>query len=221
MKILIPLQLCSTRVKLKNIRPFYEKKSLFDIKMEQLLKHVRGESIYISSESDDVIPLVKKYGAYFLKRPAGLTGNAIKQPDLIGAILSQLPHDDEDIMWVQVTQPLFDAFGTMLDRWETVKKTHDSMVAVKTVRHHIVSQAGIPINFNFGHWHKVSQELPPLYEILWSAFILKRHTIETVKYHIGMDPYLIPFDDVTLVDIDTEEDFRLASEIYQLKTKRN
>ena len=31
----------------------------------------------------------------------------------------------------------------------------------------------------------------------------------------------MPFDKVTLVDIDTEEDFRLASEIYQLKTKRN
>ncbi|MFR0874114.1 MAG: hypothetical protein ACLSHC_05360 [Bilophila wadsworthia] len=164
---------------------------------------------------------MEKYGAHFLKRPVELTGNAIKQPDLIGTILSQLPHDDEDIMWVQVTQPLFDAFGTMLDRWETVKKTHDSMVAVRTVRHHIVSQAGIPINFNFGHWHKVSQELPPLYEILWSAFILKRRTIETVKYHIGMNPYFMPFDKVTLVDIDTEEDFRLASEIYQLKTKRN
>ena len=221
MKVLIPLQLCSTRVKLKNIRPFYGNKSLFDIKMEQVIHYIKGENIYISSESDDVIPLVEKYGAHFLKRPVELTGNAIKQPDLIGTILSQLPHDDEDIMWVQVTQPLFDAFGTMLDRWETVKKTHDSMVAVRTVRHHIVSQAGIPINFNFGHWHKGSQELPPLYEILWSAFILKRRTIETVKYHIGMNPYFMPFDKVTLVDIDTEEDFRLASEIYQLKTKRN
>ena len=60
MKVLIPLQLCSTRVKLKNIRPFYREKSLFDIKMEQLIHYIRGENIYISSESDDVIPLVEK-----------------------------------------------------------------------------------------------------------------------------------------------------------------
>lgn len=219
MKVLIPLQLCSTRVKLKNVRPFYGMKSLFDIKMEQLLKYFDGKNIYISSESDDVIPLAKKYGANFLKRPSEFTGNTVKQPDLIGAILSQVPYDDEDIMWVQVTQPLFNGFSQMLARWASAKETHDSMVAVKTIRHHIVSQVGIPINFNFGHWHKVSQELPALYEILWSAFILKRHTIETVKYHIGMDPYLIPFDDVTLVDIDTEEDFRLAAEIYKLKIK--
>ena len=217
MKVLIPLQLCSTRVKLKNIRPFYGNKSLFDIKMEQLLKYIKPEKIYISSESNSVIPLVEKYGANFLKRPINLTGNSVKQPDLIGEMLKHLPYDNEDIMWVQVTQPLFNEFGIMLDQWKTIKKFYDSMVAVKTVRHHIVSQAGIPINFNFGHWHKVSQELPPLYEILWSAFILKRYTIEQVKYHIGMNPYFIPFDDVTLVDIDTEEDFSLASEIYKIK----
>ena len=129
---------------------FYGNKSLFDIKMEQVIHYIKGENIYISSESDDVIPLVEKYGAHFLKRPVELTGNAIKQPDLIGTILSQLPHDDEDIMWVQVTQPLFDAFGTMLDRWETVKKTHDSMVAVRTVRHHIVSQRYPSIQFGTG-----------------------------------------------------------------------
>lgn len=217
MKVIIPLQLCSTRVKLKNIRPFYGNKSLFDIKMEQLLHHFNGNNIYISSESDDVIPLADKYGAHFLKRPFELTGNSVKQPDLIGTILSQLPNDDEDIMWVQVTQPLFDKFGDMLDCWESIKEKYDSIVAVKTVRHHIVSQSGIPINFNFGHWHKVSQDLPPLYEILWSAFILKRKIAETVKYHIGMNPYFMPFDDITLVDIDTEEDLKLASEIYSIK----
>lgn len=221
MKVIIPLQLCSTRVKLKNIRPFYGNKSLFDIKMEQLLHHFDGNNIYISSESDEVIPFTNKYGAHFLKRPFELTGNSVKQPDLIGTILTQLPDDDEDIMWVQVTQPLFDGFSIMLEQWKTVQKTYDSMVAVKTVRHHIVTQAGIPINFNFGHWHKVSQDLPPLYEILWSAFILKRDTIKKVKYHIGMNPYFIPFDDTTLVDIDTEEDFRLASEIYKIKVEGN
>ena len=66
MKVLIPLQLCSTRVKLKNIRPFYGNKSLFDIKMEQVIHYIKGENIYISSESDDVIRLVDIYGAHFL-----------------------------------------------------------------------------------------------------------------------------------------------------------
>ena len=217
MKIIIPLQLCSIRVKLKNIRPFYKGKSLFDIKMEQLLKFIKCDKIFISSESDDVIPLVNKYGANFLKRPYHLTGNNIRQPDLIGNILKQIPNDNEDIMWVQVTQPLFDKFDIMIEKWNDIKDSYDSMIAVKTVRHHIINNFGIPLNFNFGYWHKVSQKLPPLYEILWSSFILKRQTIETVKYHIGINPYIITFDDITLVDIDTEEDFNIASEIYKIK----
>lgn len=219
MKVLIPLQLCSTRVKLKNVRHFYQGKSLYDIKIEQLLAHFSPEKIYVSSESDDVIPLTEKYKVNFLKRPDNLTGNFIKQPDLIWTMLSQIPQDDEDIMWVQVTQPLFDGFGVMLEKWDEVRRKNDSIVAVKTMRHHIVNHVGIPINFNFGHWHKVSQDLPLLYEILWAAFILNRQSIETVKYHIGMNPYFMPFDDVTLVDIDTEEDFRLASKIYKIRTE--
>ncbi len=219
LKVIIPLQLASTRVKLKNIRPFVGDLSLFDVKAEQLLNSgIEAEKIYVSSESDRVKPLCEKYGFNFLERPINLTGNDIKQPDLIGCILSQLPKDDDDILWVQVTNPLFDGFKEMLQAWPKLKSEgYDSIVAVKTLRHHIVTEKGIPVNFNFGYWHRVSQDLPKLYEILWSAFLLDRNTIEKAKYHIGMRPYYMPFDNVTTVDIDTLEDFELASIIYKLK----
>lgn len=221
-KVLIPLQLASTRVKLKNIRPFYGEKSLFDVKMEQLLKaNISPDQIYISSEADEILPICEKYGCHFMKRPMELTGNAIKQPELIGNMLSNLPCDDDDILWVQVTNPLFDKFNEMLNCWDEIKSQgYDSIVAVKTVRHHMVTEKGIPVNFNFGYWHKVSQDLPKFYELLWSAFLLKRETIEKAKYHIGMNPYYMPFDDVTTVDIDTNEDFNLASIIYKLKVEK-
>ncbi len=80
----------------------------------------------------------------------------------------------------------------------------------------MVSEGGIPINFNFGCWHKVSQKLPKVYEILWSAFIQKRSSINITKYHIGMNPYYMAFDHVKTVDIDTMEDFELAQIIYKL-----
>lgn len=218
-KVVIPLQLASTRVKLKNIRPFIGDRSLFDVKAEQLIESgIKANQIYVSSESDQVKPLCDKYGFNFLKRPMSLTGNSIKQPDLIGCILSQLPKDTDDILWVQVTNPLFNGFSEMLDIWPKLKRDgFDSIVAVKTLRHHIVTEKGIPVNFNFGHWHRVSQDLPKLYEILWSAFLLDRETIEKVKYHIGMMPFYMPFDHIDTIDIDTMEDFDLASKVYALK----
>ena len=59
LKVIIPLQLASTRVKLKNIRPFVGDLSLFDVKAEQLLNSgIEAEKIYVSSESDRVKPLL-------------------------------------------------------------------------------------------------------------------------------------------------------------------
>ncbi|PMO71088.1 cytidylyltransferase domain-containing protein [Vibrio splendidus] len=217
MKVIIPLQTCSTRVKHKNIRPFYDGKSLFDLKCEQLVKAgVPLDKIYVSSESYLVKDICLDKGVNFLKRDSSLTGNVVKQPDLIGGILKDIPKDEEEIMWVQVTSPLFNEFANVIKVWNDVKSEHDSLVAVKKFSGHLLDETGNPLNYAFGHWHKVSQKLPNWYEVLWSCFILKRESIETVKYHIGMEPYLYQ-SNVTTVDIDTEDDFELASEIYQIR----
>lgn len=225
LKVLIPLQLASTRVKKKNIRPFYRGLSLFDIKAQQLIKAgIRPNDIFVSSESEEVVPILEKYNFNYVKRPECLTGNSVKQPDLIGNFLANIPHDDADILWIQVTNPLFghSQIVRMIDQWNEVQKNgYDSIIAVKTIRHHIVHESGIPINFNFGYWHKVSQDLPKIYEILWSAFLLKRETIEKTKYHIGMKPFYMPFDDVVTIDIDTTLDFELAAYIYEKKAKES
>ncbi len=59
-----------------------------------------------------------------------LTGNSVLQADLIGDILNKIPNDDEDIMWVQVTQPLFNEFKVMIDTWND-KKTKNMMVLLQ------------------------------------------------------------------------------------------
>lgn len=215
MYVVIPCQTKSTRVPLKNIRNFYKDKSLLDIKLEQLKKVFASDKIYVSSEDELVEKIVEKHNCMFMSRPMHLTGNDILQGDLIDNILSQLPKDDDDVMWVQVTQPLFNSFSEMIECWENKKiEGFDGVVAVKTVRHHIVSEGGIPINFNFGCWHKVSQKLPKFYEILWSAFIQTRKSFELTKYHISRNPYFMPFDSIRTVDIDTLEDFENAQQFY-------
>jgi len=217
MKIIIPLQTCSTRVEKKNIREFYKGLSLFDIKVKQLLDAgISKSDIYVSSESSLVEEICIDKGLIYLKRNDSLTGNEVKQPDLIGGILKDIPYSDEDIMWVQVTSPLFNDFKDILSTWAEVKDDHDSLVAVKRFKGHLLDEHASPLNYSFGHWHKVSQKLPTWYEVLWSCFILKRDTIENVRYHIGVEPYLYESKAVT-VDIDTPEDFKLASEIYGLR----
>jgi N-acylneuraminate cytidylyltransferase len=213
MKIVIPLQTCSSRIKHKNIRPFYEDNSLFDIKAKQILAFEKPENVYVSSENSIVKDLCDKYGFNFMLRDPALCGNEVYQPDLIKALTDPVPGDD-DIAWIQVTSPLFNEFIRAIKEWEQVRNQHDSLVAVKRFKGHLLDDKANPVNYAFGYWHKVSQKLPPLYTVLWSLFILKREAVKKFQYHIGVNPYLFVTESM-VIDIDYEEDFELAQIVYK------
>ncbi|ORU91211.1 MAG: CMP-N-acetylneuraminic acid synthetase [Cycloclasticus sp. symbiont of Poecilosclerida sp. N] len=213
MKIIVPLQTCSTRIPQKNIRPFYKGDSLFDIKAKQILEFESPENVYISSENESVSKLCDVYGFNFLLRDKSLTGNTVFQPDLVKALTDPIPGDD-DIMWIQVTSPLFNQFSEALKEWKKVRNEFDSLVAVKAFKGHLLDSKGNPVNYGFGYWHKVSQDLPKQYSVLWSLFILKRETVNRYYYHIGVNPYLFETNSM-VVDIDYHEDFELAKVMYE------
>jgi len=213
MKIVIPLQTCSSRIKYKNIRPFYGDDSLFDIKAKQILMFEKPDNVYVSSENPIVKDLCGKYGFHFMLRDPCLCGNDIYQPDLIKALTDPVPGED-DIAWIQVTSPLFNDFTRAIKEWEQVRSQHDSLVAVKRFKGHLLDERANPINYAFGYWHKVSQKLPPLYTVLWKIFILKREAVRKFQYHIGVNPYLFTTDSM-VIDIDYEEDFELAQIVYK------
>ena len=215
LKIAIPLKTNSMRVRNKNLRPFYGDKSLFDIKAEQLLKVFNPEDIYVSCEDINVKEHVEKYGFHFLLRDMALTPNSALWSDVIKDIVTKID-DTSDIMWVQVTQPLFDDFRGVLSKWKEIYDDYDSLTVVQKLRHHILNEYGMPVNFNFGYWHKVSQELPSYYLVTWACFCMKREMLRQCYYNIGKHSYLYDTE-ANLVDIDTEDDFELAQLIYKYK----
>ena len=125
LKVAIPLKTNSERVQNKNLRPFVDGKSLLDIKAEQLLKVFNPDDVYVSCNDIGVKPLIEKYGFHFLQRDSSLTSNDVPWCDVIRDIVTKID-DDSDIMWVQVTQPLFDDFVGVLNKWQEVYDDHDS-----------------------------------------------------------------------------------------------
>ena len=219
LKVLIPLKTNSVRVANKNLRPFVGGKSLFDIKIEQLLKCIPASDIYVSSENLYVKTVCERYGVNFLLRDVALTPNSAPWIDVVSDAVGKVP-PKADIMWVQVTQPLFADFGSVIQKWESIRGNHDSLVVVKKVAHHIIDAKGHPINFEFGYWHRISQELPSLYEITWACFCMKREMVDRTGYQIGRTPYLFETE-VHLVDIDTEQDFEVAGVLYNAAISRS
>lgn len=213
-KVAIPLKTNSERVENKNLRPFIGEKSLFDIKAEQLLKVFKPEDVYVSSENPDVAKLVKKYGFNFHLRDIALTQIGARENQIVKTITDAIEDKTCDVMWVQVTQPLFNEFQEIMNKWEGLDNIYDSLAVVKRISHHILDANGNPVNFNFGYWHKVSQDLPKLYEVTWSAFIMRRAMLKEAYYQIGRNPYLYETK-VPLVDINNLVEFEVAQILYK------
>ena len=213
LKVAIPLKTNSQRVPDKNLRDFSEGRSLFDVKMEQLLKVFPASDIYVSSEDDHAGAIVRSYGANFLKRDFALTPNDAPWTDVVHDIVNHIPAEN-DILWAQVTQPLFGDFRAVVERWQAVRETSDSLAVVKRITHHVLDAKAHPLNFEFGYWHKISQELPTLYEVTWACFCMRREMVDATGYQIGRKPFLFETD-APLVDIDTLQDFEVAGILYR------
>lgn len=215
-KVVIPLKTDSDRIPNKNLRPFINGKSLFDIKAEQLLKVFPASSIYVSSENPEAEEVVKKYGFNFHLRSAELHKKTHRSnwAELTEAIIKAIP-GESDILWVQVTQPLFDDFEKIMEIYKNLDDRYDSVVAVKQHRHHLLDERGNPVNFTFGYWHKISQDLPKLYEVAWAAFVMRREMMDAgAFYQIGRNPYLYEITK-PMVDIDYMDDFEIAAILYE------
>lgn len=213
-KIAIPLKTNSERIENKNLRPFVDENSLFDIKAKQLLKVFSPQDVYVSSENPAVEKIVAKYGFNFHLRDISLTTKNAKENQIVRAVTSAIKDKECDVMWVQVTQPLFNEFQEIVNIWENLDESYDSLAVVKKINHHILDEKGNPVNFNFGYWHKVSQDLPKLYEVTWSAFIMKRELLDEAAYQIGRNPYLYETS-TPLVDINNLVEFEVAQILYK------
>ena len=218
-KVAIPLKTNSERVDNKNLRSFIGTESLFDIKAKQLLQVFKPEDVYVSSENPNIEKIIKKYDFNFHLRDVSLTVKSARETQIVKSITDAIKDKTSDIMWVQVTQPLFKEFDKILKVWETADNSYDSLAVVKKVSHHILDKNGNPVNFNFGYWHKVSQDLPELYEVTWSAFIMKREMLNEAYYPIGRNPYLYVTES-PLIDINNMVEFEAAQILYKYYSEK-
>jgi N-acylneuraminate cytidylyltransferase len=211
-QVWVPAQSNSTRVENKNTRDFVNGKSLLEIKLEQVSKAVAVEDIYVSGNSSETEEIVTRIGANYIHRPQELLGNEISQKMLFQHFFDNTPTSDY-VLWVQVTDPFFDDFKGLCA--EAPPRAYESIVVASTLRKHAFYKED-PINFCFGGWHKVTQDITPLVVPRWSAFMHERETLREVLYHFGYNIRWY-FTDDPLIDIDTLTDFKLARILYSDK----
>ena len=65
----------------------------------------------------------------------------------------------------------------------------------------------------------MSQDLEPLYEDNSAFYLFSRESFARNQSRIGSDPVLFPVSKLEAIDIDTEDDFKMAEAILITKRK--
>ena len=218
MRAIIPAKANSERVPDKNWRPFHGSSSLVDINIEALLNAgIRHADIHVSCEDAERLERLKRrWGVSTLLRDISLCDNAVPLTDWIRSVCNQVPGDD-DLIWSQVCDPLFDEHRAVVGTWQNVKANgRDSLCVVHPLTAYLLDENFCPVGWQWGEWHTPSQHLPKMYTFPFTLSILTREAIERTGYHIGAKPsWHISRGDS--IDIDTPADFELAQTKYEAR----
>lgn len=219
--IFFPLRAGSTRAVKKNTRPFLlSGKSLFQLKIKQLIILVEdglASEIVISTNDKEVIEQAQPYISSTVKlveRPSNLCRTDTKVVDLINYVPRVV--SGEHIFWVHATSP----FVMYEDYKEAILKYHnciaednyDSLMSVNKIQQFIwddIKKKVINVDRDKNPWPN-TQDLESLYEINHAFYISKKENYLNLEDRIGVNPALFVCEGYKKIDIDWEEDFKLA-----------
>lgn len=222
----LPTRKGSERVKNKNTRTFAGiEGGIVRIKLEQLLEVERVQKIIVSTNDDETIRVARMLNnprIQIIPRPERLCLSSTNIEELIDYIPTIM--DVEHIFWVHATAPMVDAqvLNKALDDYEQkvlIGKKNDSLMSVTKLQQFLWSEKkGECFNYDRAKlkWPR-TQDLEPLYEINHAFYINSRENYLSMHDRIGKIPVLFELDKIQSMDIDWEDDFQLAEQVYNYR----
>jgi CMP-N-acetylneuraminic acid synthetase len=225
----LPCRAGSQRVPHKNTRPFADQEEgLLGIKLGHLLATPEIDLVLLSTNDPLVIEIGERYvprskGRLRIDhRPDALCSSSTSTDQVISYVPSIVPEDD--VIWTHVTSPFFDAVeysaAIAAYRAALAAGTHDSLMGVLALHTFMWDDNG-PINYdrNKEKWPR-TQTLPPMYEVNSSIFIADVEIYRGRQDRIGERPVLYPVSKEKTIDVDWEEDFAIAAELWRMRTTK-
>lgn len=221
---LLPTRKGSERVKNKNTRTFAGiEGGIVRIKLEQLLRVERVHKIVVSTNDEDTIRVALSLNSpriLIVPRPEHLCLSSTNIEEFINYIPSIV--DAEHIFWVHATAPLVDekVLNNALDDYEqevVKEKKYDSLMSVTKLQQFLWSaktRKCVNCNRSIIKWPR-TQDLEPLFEINHAFYINSRKNYLNMCDRIGNNPMLYELDKIHAMDIDWEEDFKMAEYLYR------
>ena len=221
--VFLPTRAGSERVKNKNTRDFAGVKGgLLAIKLEQLLNVPNITEVILSTNDEASIKVAEDFSANLklkvVRRPNYLAQSQTNLTDLVSYVPSIC--NGEHILWTHVTSPMVTskAYEEAIKLYfQKLENGFDSLMSVKEIQNYIWSKKeNSVLNRKEGDvkkWPR-TQDLEKAYEINSAIFIASKAVYDTENDRIGKRPFLLTHNNIQSVDVDWEEDFKLAEVVY-------
>lgn len=225
----LPCRAGSQRVPHKNTRSFANRSDgLLGIKLEQLLCCTAIDRVVLSTNDKVVIDIARPWlerarGRLQIdQRPDHLCSSSTRTDDVVTYVPSIIL--EGDVVWTHVTSPFFDAedYAAAIAAYRAalIAGTHDSLLGVTELRTFIWNSAGKPVNYDrtYEKWPR-TQTLEPLYEVNSAIFIAPIAVYQDRDDRIGERPLVYSIPKNKTVDVDWEEDFTIAAELWRIRSE--
>lgn len=220
--VFLPTRKGSQRVLNKNTRPFAGYNGgLLELKLKQLMR-LKVDEVILSTNDENSIEIANNLKNDFpnLKiviRPEYLALSSTSLSDLINYVPSITKCDH--ILWTHVTSPMINAnlYEESIGKYLiSLKEGYDSLMTVNSFKNFLWSKEKNDIINRIGdkRWPQ-TQDLEELYEINNAVFLAARVIYEKNFDRVGKKPLLFKLDKISALDVDWEEDFKLAEVVYE------
>lgn len=204
---IIPIKANSERVPGKNFRILNGKK-LYQYISEHVKEADVFDDVYIDTNSEEIAEYAKNMGFQTINRKPQLASNAANGNDLLNYHYQLLPGYDY----------YFQLFATApYMQPETIRACHDRLVVsseydscfTALANHGFYWYGDSPVNYRPGILPR-SQDMQPVIEETTGLYGISAESLERYHCRIGRKPYIHFVNKFEAVDINTEDDLKMA-----------
>lgn len=219
--VFIPVRKGSERVSEKNTRNFAGfEGGLLELKLKQLETFELADEIVVSTNDERSWEIAYRFlddikNLKLVKRPDALGNAESNLSDLISYVAEITA--SEEILWTHVTSPFVGAedYNAAIKKYDEVKNSdYDSLISGRHYHDFLLDKkrGGLVNNPTQFSWPR-TQDLEDWFEINNGIFIASRE--DYLKGNrTGKNPFLMEFDKISSLDIDDEDDFKIAEAVY-------
>ncbi len=210
---IIPVRKNSKRLKNKNFLPFFKKKSLLEIKIDQLKKISFIDKIVVSSDSLRAKKIANKKKVHFHQRKKFYASSKCSGGDFFRNLAESI--DGDYLVYCPCTSPIIKkkTYNKFFKVFLKYRNKYDSFNTVSELKTFIWKNLK-PLNYKYLDAPN-SQDLPNNYHALtFGLNIIKKKNMIKYKNIVGKKPKFITLDKFNSIDINDSIDFELARLFY-------